>query len=128
MLLMGDVARRGAFHAPNEQKRWAGGGFCRLVPPYTFVLLFAAISAAQEGPRTVNPREFGLDLPPGVVTAGEKQAVTTVDDDGQPVVGRIHARIGNAAVILLPDGELVGRNEGQYSPTDRRFDPLDKDK
>jgi hypothetical protein len=91
-------------------------------------LFLAAAAAAQEGPRTINPREFGLDLPPGVVTAGEKQAVTTVDDDGHPVVGRIHARIGSSAVILLPDGELVGRTQGQFSPTDRRFDPLDKDK
>src|SRR5262249_40860724 len=30
-------------------------------------------------------------------------------------------------VILLPDGSLVGRREGQFSPTDRKFDPLDKD-
>src|SRR5438132_8685481 len=94
----------------------------------TLVLLFAAIAAAQEPPRTINPREFGLDLPAGAVTPGEKQAVTTLDDDGQPVVGRIHARIGNAAVILLPDGELVGRPEGQFSPTDRKFERLDKDK
>src|SRR2546423_803335 len=94
----------------------------------TVVFLLAAIGAAQETPRTVNPREFGLDLPPGAVMPGERQAVTTTDDDGQPVVGRIHARIGKAAVILLPDGELVGRNEGQFSPTDRKFERLDKDK
>src|SRR5581483_1579900 len=86
----------------------------------TVVLLIAAVAAAQETPRTVNPREFGLDLPVGVVAAGEKQAVTTVDDEGQPVVGRIHVRVGTSAVVLLPDGEMVGRTESQFAPTDRK--------
>src|SRR5581483_6951427 len=78
--------------------RMTGRGWNRLLMRCwvwaTVVLLIAAVAAAQETPRTVNPREFGLDLPVGVVAAGEKQAVTTVDDEGQPVVGRIHVRVG----------------------------------
>jgi Protein of unknown function (DUF1570) len=92
------------------------------------VALMAAAVSAQETDRIVDPREFGLDLPPGVVSPGEKQAVTTADEEGQPVVGRMHVRVGNAAVVLLPDGELVGRREGKFAPTDRKFEPLDKDK
>jgi len=93
-------------------------------------LLLAPVTTAalgQDAAPTVDPREFGLKLPPGSVAPGEKQAVTTNDDDGQPVVGRIHVRVGSGAVILLPDGELVGRREGQFAPTDRKFAPLDKD-
>src|SRR5436190_17759433 len=96
--------------------------------PGLAVALFAAAVSAQEADRVVDPREFGLDLPAGVVSPGEKQAVTTADEEGQPVVGRIHVRVGKAAVVLLPDGELVGRREGQFAPTDRKFEPLDKDK
>jgi hypothetical protein len=90
-------------------------------------LFLLAPSFAQKSSRSVEPREFGLDLPAGELAPGKQQAVTTTDDNGQPVVGRIHVRVGNAAVVLLPDGELVGRREGQFTPTDRKFDPLDKD-
>ena len=64
-------------------------------------------SLAQDSTRSVDPREFGLDLPAGALAAGKQQAVTTTDDEGQPVVGRIHVRVGDAALILLPDGELA---------------------
>jgi len=56
-------------------------------------LLLCAICAAQDAPRTIDPREFGLDLPAGVVApGGERERVTTLDEDEQPVVGRAHAR------------------------------------
>ncbi|HEY2411824.1 MAG TPA: DUF1570 domain-containing protein [Pirellulaceae bacterium] len=91
-----------------------------------FVLTSPAL--AQDAPTTANPRDFGLDLAPGIIAPGENQAVTTTDDDSQPVVGRIHVRVGAGAIILLPNGELVARREGQFTPTDRKFEPLDKDK
>src|SRR5205823_2668534 len=53
---------------------------------------------------------------------------TTVDEAGQPVVGRVHVYVGDAAVVLLPDGQLVARRASQFLPTDRKFEPLDKDK
>jgi hypothetical protein len=103
----------------------------RLVGFFAFALagmLLAGLAHSQEATNVVEPREFGLDLPAGAVSPGEKQLVTTADEDGKPVVGRIHVRIGTAAVILMPDGQLVSRREGQFSPTDRKFTPLDKDK
>lgn len=90
--------------------------------------LLTAFACGQDGSGIVDPREFGLDLFSGPVAPGEKQAVTTTDDDGQAVVGRIHVRVGSSAVVLLPDGQLVGRREGQFSPTDRKFEALDKEK
>jgi Protein of unknown function (DUF1570) len=90
-------------------------------------VLLAAPAPAQETSRPVEPREFGLDLPAGALAPGDKQAVTTTDADGKPVVGRIHVRVGNGAVVLLPDGGLVGRREGQFTPTDRKFEVLEKD-
>jgi hypothetical protein len=97
-----------------------------LAPLIAIVLASAALG--QGAPTTANPRDFGLNLAPGVVAPGENQAVTTTDDSEHPVVGRIHVRVGAGAIVLLPNGELVARREGQFTPTDRKFEPLDKDK
>ncbi len=102
-----------------------------LLSRFLALALFATLLAAADGQdsaKVVDPREFGLDLPAGIVSPGDKLAVTTADENGQPVVGRIHVRIGTAAVVLLPDGQLVSRREGQFSPTDRKFERIDKDK
>ena len=69
---------------------------------------------------------YGIDLPAGALAAGENRAVTTTDAAGEGVVGRLHARIGDGAVVLLPDGQLVARKAGQFAPTDRPFEPLDQ--
>src|SRR5262245_52269168 len=94
------------------------------------VLLLALMPTMARGQdaAAIDPREFGFNLPAGPITPGEKHSVTTNDDDGQPVVGRVHVRVGTGAVVMLPDGELVARREGQFAPTDRKFEPLDKDK
>src|SRR5690349_20540057 len=77
---------------------------CRYFAAALFVALLTTFARGQDAGGIVDPREFGLDLPAGPVARGERQAVTTTDEDGQPVVGRIHVRLGNSAVILLPDG------------------------
>lgn len=106
----------------------------RKLPLASLILCFLAITAlaqqpaTNEGPPALNPRDFGLNLPAGVVSPGENQVVTTTDQDDQLVVGRVHVRVGNSAVILLPTGELVGRRKAQFSATDRKFEPLDKAK
>jgi hypothetical protein len=101
---------------------------CRAHFALLAAILLVTSALAQDAAQTANPRDFGLDLPPGVIASGENQAVSTTDGDAQPVVGRIHVRVGAGAIILLPDGGLVARREGQFSPTDRKFEPLDKEK
>jgi hypothetical protein len=102
-----------------------------LLPVAALALCLAALTsfgqqpASQNGPPTVNPRDFGLNLPAGPVSPGNNEVVTTTDENEQLVVGRVHVRVGSSAIIMLPDGELVGRRKGQFSPTDRKFEPLD---
>jgi hypothetical protein len=83
-----------------------------------------AVASGQEPARMLDPRVFDLEIPPGPVSPGEQQAVTTSDADGKPVVGRIHIRVGTGAIVLLPDGQLIGRKEGDFQPTARKFEPL----
>ena len=95
-----------------------------------FALLAAGAAAgtvSAQAPTSVDPRPFGIDLAPGPVQPGNEQLVTTNDDAGQPVVGRVHVRVGDGAVILLPDGQLVPRKAGQFAPTDRPFKPATQD-
>lgn len=87
----------------------------------------APASWAQSVIAPVNPRDFGIALPAGNVETAKQEAVTTTDLDGRPVVGRLHVRVGEGAIVLLPDGQLVGRQKGEFASTDRKFEPLDKD-
>ena len=97
----------------------------RATAAFILLLLAATPADAQEkGLRLVDPRPFGVELPPGIITTGNNQAVTTADDAGRPVVGRVHVQVGEGAVILLPDGELVVRKKGDFQLTDRKFQPL----
>jgi hypothetical protein len=82
---------------------------------------------AQDSAVNVDPRPYGIDLTPGPVKPGNDQLVTTTDADGKPVVGRVHVRVGDGAVILAPDGQLVVRKADQFSPTDRPFKPVSQD-
>lgn len=92
-----------------------------------FAALTVVGAAGQEAPAPVTPRDFGIDLPSGPIEPGKQQSVATLDDDGQPVIGRIHVRVGESAIVLLPDGQLVGRKAGDFTISDRKFQPLDKE-
>jgi len=72
----------------------------------------------------VPPQEMGFDLPPGEVRRGKGETVQTNDEAGKAVVGRLHVAIGEGALVLLPDGELVVRKAGSFGLTDRSFVPV----
>ena len=80
-----------------------------------------------QGGRMVDPKPFGIDLPAGLLQPSQGQRVTTMDGEGMLVVGRLYAQVGDAAVVLLPDGQLATRKREEYSVTDRKFEPLAKD-
>ncbi len=102
--------------------------------------LFCLASGAGEGssyfddcaaadwpqPTKLEPKFLGIDLPAGTVARGKGEAVTTHDHAMQPVVGRLYANVGVNALVLLPDGQLAPRKQGEFSLTDRKFEPLDK--
>jgi hypothetical protein len=84
-----------------------------------------AEDAAAAG-KVVNPAGFGLDLPAGVLRSGNGATVTTADGDGHPVIARLTVAIGDGAVVMLPDGQLVARKEGDFTPSDKRFEAIDR--
>jgi hypothetical protein len=98
-------------------------------PLALLTLLVAAASqpVTADEPRSVDPRKFGIELAPGPLVKSKGEIISTTDDAGQPAIGRIHVRVGDGAIILLSDGQLVPRRAGQFAPSGRPFEPLTKD-
>ena len=87
------------------------------------VFAFPTLASTQTGKREIDPREYGFDIPPGRCSHPENLRVLTDDEDGKPVVGKIHAVIGEYRIVFLPDGRLVARHQDQSPETERPFDP-----
>ncbi len=92
----------------------------------TVGLTLSGISAAQSA-KSFDPAQFGFDLPAGEVRQGNGATVTTADADGKPVVARLHVAIGEGAIVMLPDGQLVGRKAGEFTPGQKKFEPVARD-
>lgn len=90
--------------------------------------LFATLTVAQEkSPKIVDPRLYGLEIDPGPVRPTKGEVAATHDEAGRAVLGRIHVRVGDGAVVMLPDGQLVARKAGQFTSTDRPFVPISRE-
>ncbi len=102
-----------------------GNGFFRIAGLCLLALfsLLCVLGPCWGQDQTVNPRAFGIDLPPGPVAPGNQRRVIVKEDD-EAVVGRVHVEVGEYLIVLLPDGRLVPRRRSETSPTDRPFQPL----
>ena len=106
-------------------------------PPHTRTIAFLVAAvlavirpgpvAAQDGVKIIDPRLYGLELAPGPLRPTKGEVAATVDETGSPVMARIHVRVGDGAVVLLPDGQLVARKSGQFTNTDRPFVPITRE-
>lgn len=85
--------------------------------------------ASAESPtgRPVDPRYFGLNIPVAKVTAGDGRRVATRDENGQAVVAKLHANVGEYRIAKLPDGMLVVRKASESELTERPFEAISKD-
>ncbi len=106
-----------AFAIVGGLSHWSGAGSA-----------FSTDCAGADWPAPVklDPQALGIDLPAGSVVKGKGEAVTTLDQTSEPVVARVYVTIGESALVLLPDGQIAARKKGEFSPTDRKFEPVDK--
>lgn len=87
-----------------------------------------SLAAWGQGEVFINPRSFGLELPLGAVRYPDGQTVVlTRDEQGRDVAALMHVQVGGGAIVQMPDGQLVARREGEWTPTDRRFEPVTKE-
>lgn len=91
-------------------------------------LCFQSVSDVRgQSVEQVDPRTFGLEIPPGFIREGTGETVVTNDDRGQPVVAKLLVDVGGNRVVILPDGQLVARSREAAPETERKFEPIDKD-
>jgi len=74
----------------------------------------------------ISPKDMGIDLPSAEVRLGG-EVVSTYDRNQEPIVGQVYCWIGENAVILAPDGQLLPRKKGEFAPSDRKFKETDFD-
>lgn len=86
----------------------------------------AATATAQEAAGTIEPREFGLEIPAGRLVAGAGRNVVTDDAEGKSVVAKVHVDVGDNRLVMLPDGQLVTRSQAAAPVTDRPFAAIAK--
>jgi len=83
---------------------------------------FPSVCLAQgESASQVSPKVFGFDIPSGPLRRGEGRRVQTRDDTGEKVVARVHVQVGDHFIVMLPDGRLVSRTDGEVQPTEAPF-------
>ncbi|MBI2479814.1 MAG: DUF1570 domain-containing protein [Planctomycetia bacterium] len=85
------------------------------------------VQLAAQAPAVVDPREFGLEIPPGPVRDGNGESIATADDDGNPVVAKLLVDVGDHRIVILPDGRLATRRRQAATSTERKFEPISKD-
>ncbi|PHR94814.1 MAG: hypothetical protein COA78_31495 [Blastopirellula sp.] len=91
----------------------------------TFIYSSQALNA-QTRVKVPDPRAFGFDIPPALVSYNVKGNVEVRDNDGKKVVGRIHVTVGTNLIIEMPDGTLVAKNVTELKKTDARFTGMAK--
>jgi Protein of unknown function (DUF1570) len=72
------------------------------------------------GSKLLTPASFGLDLEVAHVVPCDLKCVQ-ITDGGSSMVAKVHVRIGNDFVVMLPDGRLVARRADEVSETDKPF-------
>lgn len=90
--------------------------------------LHATHLLAQSSGDLIDPRSFGLDLPPGKVSPGNGECVTTTDVRGEPVIGRVYVSVGANKIVMMPDGQLAARKAADAPATDRPFAAATKER
>ncbi len=81
-----------------------------------------AVAEEVSGSKLLTPSSFGFDIP---VAHVEPAGLGTVETgtDGQSVVAKVHAKIGEHFIVMLPDGQLVARSAAEVARSEESFHP-----
>lgn len=74
------------------------------------------------GSRLLSPESFGFQIPQARTQPTDLTNVTTQDEQGETVVARVHVKVGDNFIVMLPNGCLVDRMAEKITPTDKEFE------
>lgn len=97
-----------------------------LVPLCSLIFTLATACADDEipGVKLIDPRSYGFRAPPAEVTIPENQRVMAQYGE-DVVVAKVHARVGDYLILLMPDGRLEDRRLDEVQSTDKEFAPVE---
>jgi hypothetical protein len=81
-------------------------------------------STRQSSPMPEAPDPDALLIRPGELKYEPETRLNVRDDNGNTVVARYHVGVGDARIVIMPDGRLKSFPAEQTSETDRPFSPL----
>ena len=87
----------------------------------TFLQANAQDPADFPGSKLLGTKEYGFNIEPGIVTVPEDMRVRTLDNEGNAVVAKVHCKVGENFIVMLPDGQLVDRDSSAATVTDDKF-------
>ncbi len=73
------------------------------------------------GSRLLSPVSFKFTIPTAHVQKSDLDVVSTVDQSGKQVIAKVHCKVGDNYVVLLPNGWLVDRMADKVQASDRKF-------
>lgn len=73
---------------------------------------------AQKGP-TGDPRMFGFDLPAGEVKWANRKVNAYIKTPTGHTIGRVHVKVGDSFIVVMPDGTLEAKKAAQVQFTDK---------
>ncbi len=77
------------------------------------------------GSLRLQPSDFDFNIPDGDIQPYAADHVWTLDEKGRGCVAKVHVKVGENFIVMLPDGKLVARMADKVDPTDRNFEPAD---
>lgn len=73
------------------------------------------------GSKLLNIESYGFKIPQAEVSYPSDMRVRTLDQYGEAIVGKVHCKVGENYIVMLPDGQLVDRLAKDATVTDARF-------
>ena len=87
------------------------------------VLVFQLAAANQEAlsqdPPQGDPRVFGFNLPTGPVRWANRKVNAYIKTPEGSVIGRVHVKVGDNFVVMLPDGQLAAKKAAEVQFTEK---------